>query len=241
MVSFPRNLGIPIAVTSMLLAAMLLMGLIGLIPWIKVAVWISPLVAFHSVIGSIFRSRVNKTMAWVRPVSIETQVFREGLLLLEGEQFRSIKLRGLIDQARNGSGAVRKLERLLHALNERQKEWFYGPSLVLLAGTQLCMAIEHWRRQHGELLRGWLQAWAEFEALNSLAGYAYENPANTFPEFTDEVCYEARALGHPLLAHTFKEPLRAKRVASAPPLWNVPSPYGGAGQRPLRFLRCKRY
>ncbi len=201
LLSFPKHLRIPTAVTSMLLAAIVLMGLIGLIPWITVAIWISPLVAFHSVIGIIFRSRVNKMIAWVRPVSVETQVFGEGLLLLEGEQFRSVKLRRLIDQVRNGSGSVRKLERLLDALNERQKEWFYGPSLVLLAGTQLCMAIEHWRGQHGGLLRGWLQAWGEFEALNALAAYAYENPANTFPEFTDQVCFEARALGHPLLAH----------------------------------------
>ena len=46
----------------------------------------------------------------------------------------------------------------------------------------------------------WLQAWAEFEALNALAAHAYENPDNAFPEFVDEVCFEARALGHPLLA-----------------------------------------
>ena len=32
-------------------------------------------------------------------------------------------------------------------------------------------------------LRMWLEAWAEFEALNALAAYGYENPDNTFPEF----------------------------------------------------------
>jgi hypothetical protein len=200
--SFPGNLRIPAAVTSLLLAGIVVTGLSGLIPWIEVAICISPLIAFHSMIGLIFRSRVNKLITWVRPVSVETQVFREGLQLLEGEQFRSIKLRTLADQVRNGSASVRKLERLLDALNERQKDYFYGPSLVLLAGTQLCMAIEHWRKQHGKSLRGWLEAWAEFEALNALAAYAYENPDNTFPEFANEMCFEARALGHPLLAHS---------------------------------------
>jgi len=200
---FARHLPILTAVTSALLAGIVLAGLIGLIPWINVAIWISPLVAFHSVVGLIFRSRVNRMHAWVRPVSAETQVLREGLQLLEGEQFRSVKLRRLTDQVRNGTDSVRRLERLLNALNERHKDWFYGPSLVLLAGTQLCMAIELWRREHGESLRIWLHAWAEFEALNALAAYAYENPDNTFPEFTsDEVCFEAQALGHPLLSHT---------------------------------------
>lgn len=199
-VLFPGNLRIATAATSLLLAAIVLIGLIGLIPWMMVAVCISPLVAFHSVIGIVFRSRVNQTITCARPVSVETQVLREGLLLLDGTQFQSVKLRGLVDQVPNGSGSVRRLERLLDALNEREKEWFYVPSLLLLAGTQLCVAIEHWRSHHGESLKGWLQAWAEFEALNALAAYAYENPANTFPEYANEVCFEARGLGHPLLA-----------------------------------------
>ena len=103
-------------------------------------------------------------------------------------------------RVRNGSKSVRKLERLLDALNERNKEWFYGPSLALLIGTQLCMAIEHWRIKHGADLRVWLDAWAEFEALNALANYSYENPGNIFPEFSSETKFEAEALGHPLLS-----------------------------------------
>jgi DNA mismatch repair ATPase MutS len=71
---------------------------------------------------------------------------------------------------------------------------------LLLFATQLCLSIEHWRIQHGEALRAWLDAWAEFEALNALANYAYENAENTFPEFsTREARFEAEALGHPLI------------------------------------------
>jgi DNA mismatch repair ATPase MutS len=66
---------------------------------------------------------------------------------------------------------------------------------------QLSLAIERWRGEHGESLRIWLRAWGEFEALNALAGYGYENPDNTFPEFVEgEACFEARGMGHPLLA-----------------------------------------
>jgi DNA mismatch repair ATPase MutS len=65
------------------------------------------------------------------------------------------------------------------------------------------MAIERWRCQHGKALRVWLQAWAEFEALNALAAYSYENPDNAFPDFAEgETCFEARELGHPLLPRT---------------------------------------
>jgi DNA mismatch repair ATPase MutS len=103
---------------------------------------------------------------------------------------------------RNSSDAIRKLERLLDALAQRDKEWFYAPSRYFLIGTQLCMAIEQWRREHAESLRIWLQAWGEFEALNALAAYGFENPDNTFPELADGgACFEAREMGHPLLSH----------------------------------------
>ena len=56
--------------------------------------------------------------------------------------------------------------------------------------------------EHGEALRTWLRAWAEFEALNALAAYGYENPDHTFPEFSNGGArFEAHGLGHPLLAH----------------------------------------
>jgi DNA mismatch repair ATPase MutS len=140
----------------------------------------------------------------LRPVSIETRVLREGLELLQGEQFQSAKLRQLSEQVRNASASIRKLERLLGVIEKRDKDWFYGPSRVFLAGTQLCIAAERWRRKHGQALRVWLAAWAEFEALNALAAYGYEHPDNTFPQFDDNgrASFQARDLGHPLLPHT---------------------------------------
>jgi len=50
--------------------------------------------------------------AWVAGL-LESQVLREGLQLLEGEPFRSIKLKDSPDRVRNACESVRKLERLL--------------------------------------------------------------------------------------------------------------------------------
>jgi hypothetical protein len=199
--SFPGALPPIAALTSALLAGIVVAGLLGVIPWASVAIWIPSLIAFHSAVGLIFRSRVNRTADWLRPLSLETRVLREGLQLLEAEQFQSAKLRQISEQVRNGSRSIQKLERLLRALELRNKDvWFYGPSLALLAGTQLCLAVEHWRRKHGESLRAWLAGWAEFEALNALAAYGYENPDHTFPELAEnEACFAALDLGHPLL------------------------------------------
>jgi hypothetical protein len=200
--SFPGALPPIAALTSGLLAGIVVGGLLGVLPWASAAIWILPLIAFHSAAGLLFRSRVNRMADWLRPVSLETRVLRDGLQLLETERFESAKLRQLVEQVRHSSRSIRKLERLLHALELRNKDvWFYAPSLALLAGTQLSMAIEKWRRKHGESLRAWLAAWAEFEALLALAAYGFENPDNTFPELADgQACFEARDLGHPLLS-----------------------------------------
>jgi MutS domain V len=199
--SFPSALPAIAAVTSALLAGILAGGLLGIIPWTSVVIWIFPLVVFHSATGLLFRTRVNQMADWLRPVAIETRLLREGLQFLETEQFQSAKLRQISGRVRNGSRSIRKLERLLQALELRNKDvWFYGPSLALLAGTQLCIAVEQWRRKRGESLRTWLAAWAEFEALNALAAYGFENPDHTFPELADgPACFKARDLGHPLL------------------------------------------
>lgn len=100
----------------------------------------------------------------------------------------------------DGAAGIRKLERLIRALNECDKEWFSLLSRVLLVRTQLCMAIERWRAQNAESLKVWIDAWAEFEALSALACYAYENPENCFPELiSDDAVFAAHSLGHPLL------------------------------------------
>ena len=61
-------------------------------------------------------------------------------------------------------------------------------------------AIEAWRKKSGPSVRKWLAAVGEMEALCSLANYAYEHPADVFPEFIEGgTCYEGEGLAHPLV------------------------------------------
>jgi DNA mismatch repair ATPase MutS len=65
----------------------------------------------------------------------------------------------------------------------------------------LVLAVERWRARHQEEFEHWLDAWAEFEGVSALAGYAYEHPDNAFPELADGGAnFEAREMGHPLLS-----------------------------------------
>jgi DNA mismatch repair ATPase MutS len=61
--------------------------------------------------------------------------------------------------------------------------------------------LEAWRHRSGPAVARWLRAVGEAEALSSLAGHAYDNPADVYPSVEPgPVRIEAVAVGHPLIA-----------------------------------------
>jgi hypothetical protein len=185
---------------SSLLLLLVLAGVFRVLPWETLVNVIAPILAVQASIGLQFRERVNQMQSWIGPVSIETRILAEGLRLLESQTFVSPKLNELKARIQGAGSSVKSLERLLNAMSERNKDWFYLPSLLLMLGTRLAIAIDKWRNTKQLALQSWLDAWGEFEALNSLACYAFENPDSTTPIFIAEGCeFEAKDLGHPLL------------------------------------------
>jgi DNA mismatch repair ATPase MutS len=90
----------------------------------------------------------------------------------------------------------------------------FGP--LLLWSTQLGMAVEAWRVKNGLAVAQWLNSISEIEALTSLANYAWENPEDPFPTFSEEITtFEGDDLGHPLLA---RERCVRNSVRLAPPV-----------------------
>jgi DNA mismatch repair ATPase MutS len=74
-------------------------------------------------------------------------------------------------------------------------------SLLILLKAQVAFAIEAWRSRWGKAIGPWISTAAEFEALCALATYAYEHPADPFPEIVeDERVFEGEQLRHPLMA-----------------------------------------
>ena len=71
---------------------------------------------------------------------------------------------------------------------------------LLLLKPQLAVAVDRWHRKCGPAVVEWLRV-GEIEALAALATYAYEHPADPFPELAAQGrCSRPRGIGHPLLA-----------------------------------------
>ena len=97
---------------------------------------------------------------------------------------------------------VGKLQRLIE-LHDWQHNILFAPIAALLLWELHCaFAVEAWRARHGCAVETWLRHVGEFEALSALATYAYEHPADPFPELAETdgpPVYEAEALAHPLI------------------------------------------
>jgi DNA mismatch repair ATPase MutS len=132
------------------------------------------------------------------------RLFSLVLARLEKEQFKTgslNKLRVALDrEGMAPSRLISRLDQLIVLLDSRRNQFFAPFAFLLLWEIQLAYFVEDWRRKHGHSIAGWLDATAETEALSSLAGYAYENQDDPFPEFTEQSpCFDGRGLGHPLL------------------------------------------
>jgi len=147
----------------------------------------------------------------IRPVVHDAEKACRDLQLLslvldrmEQEQFQTDhlrRLRGVLDcEGIAPSRLVARLNQLIALLDSRRNQFFAPIAFILLWEIQLAFFVERWRSRHGHAIAGWLDATAEIEALSSLAGYAYENPEDPFPELSEQTpCYDGRGLGHPLL------------------------------------------
>ena len=159
-----------------------------------------PIVATQVALGGALREKVLRVIERSWLLGVEIGLLSEGLSLLAGQRFEASKLQELSRRAVEPGEALRRLTRLLNLMAEREKEWFYFPLLLLMAGSQSAMAVEAWRLRHGADFARWIDGWAEFEALNALGCYAFECPADAFPSFqAGAPVFEAVGLGHPLL------------------------------------------
>jgi hypothetical protein len=114
---------------------------------------------------------------------------------LQGCRFSSPGLEQLrADFLAGGMPASRRLSRLARLIR------LYPLASLFLVRPLLAAWIESWRRRSGQHLASALAAVGAVEALASLAAHSFESPADPFPEIVaDGACFDAEALGHPLL------------------------------------------
>lgn len=165
------------------------------------------------IVGSIegllalsFRTRVLAIIHEVEEPARDLDLLSQLLATLEKQQFQSpllAKLRTAIDVGgKPASRRISRLRRLIEMLDSRDNPFVRAVGPLLLWTTQTAMAIESWRAENGPHVARWLDAVSEIEALTSLANYAWEHPADLFPQFcaAADPVFDGEDMAHPLLS-----------------------------------------
>jgi hypothetical protein len=134
-------------------------------------------------------------------------ILSQVLELLERQQFSSpllSRLRSSLDtDGHSPSWQIARLRNLIQTLNNCLQNQFFGPvAFVLGVPVHVVYRVEQWREHVGPHIPDWLDAVGQTETLSSLAGYAFEHPADPFPELlvdSDFPRFDGEDIGHPLI------------------------------------------
>lgn len=126
---------------------------------------------------------------------------------LEGYRYgRSPHLKKLCqpfwDGKQRPSQQLKQISRIVSAISLQKNPFvWFAINAILPWDLYFVYRLNQQKRQLSQTLPRWLDIWAELEALNSLANFAYLNPGFEFPVVSEEtaVLFQADALGHPLI------------------------------------------
>jgi hypothetical protein len=199
----PRSLYTLLAILGLIAVAALLADIFGAgLPYLRIyylSLWL--------ICGGIlfrYRHAIHAVLHGAEGAAQELALLSGVLACLERQSFQSLRLTHLRQQL-NASGQpasqrLAQLRRWMDFVDSRDHFLvrFLGP--LVLWDLHLALALEDWRAKSGAVLRGWLEAAAEIEALSSLAAFHYENPSAVFPTLQEGAPhFHGEQLTHPLL------------------------------------------
>jgi len=132
--------------------------------------------------------------------------FAKSLLLIENTNFKSgyltdIQKRLIAEEGKIPSKAIHQLSVILNYmdsnLNILISIFLNG---LFMFNLHLLLKVEKWKIQNQENVPNWFESIASFDALNSLANFAYNNPEYIYPDLvSNDFEFSAENLGHPLI------------------------------------------
>lgn len=173
------------------------------------AVWgtITPLLLVLAAEGLVlygFREGIQRVIKGTENAFEDLRLLAGLLTRMERESFTAPPLRKLVERLSShtlpASTTIGRLSTIVGFVEARRNIILALFQLPLLYPLHTALAAERWRKAHGAAVAPWIEVLGELEALLSIGAYAHEHPDDTFPELVEgPACFEAKALGHPLL------------------------------------------
>lgn len=184
------------------------------LPWVSLVLlimwkwpWCLGILAVQSALASTYKSRVKKVTRTLGLVQHDLKSLADMFDALDAENFKSACLQPVNTERQSGgvsvSEAIQRLATSYSWIASRDNPVTMALGKWFLLETQVAFAVDAWRARYGKMVESWLRRLGEIEALSSLAGYAFEHPADPFPEFVPAPAQvQAEDLKHPLMVET---------------------------------------
>ncbi|NQV02352.1 MAG: hypothetical protein HQ542_06890 [Bacteroidia bacterium] len=132
--------------------------------------------------------------------------YAEALTLLEETSFSSDYTKSLKSRLNSDNTETpgQVIKRLAHLLNWMDSNLNLVASVflngLLMFNIHMLIAVDNWRFKNRKLVPRWFDILAEYDAISSLATFAFNNPEFIFPEpVSGDFLLDAREIGHPLI------------------------------------------
>jgi DNA mismatch repair ATPase MutS len=151
-----------------------------------------------------FTKRIQMEIA--QSENINTIISQYSLLVqkIENENFKSEKLKDLQQKLNfKNQKASAHLQKLAELFSNMETIGNFVTALLFngtfLFNIHVLKAMIAWKKEHAVVLEEWLEVIGEFEMLNSLANFAYNNPDFAYPTLNSNYEISFSNLSHPLL------------------------------------------
>lgn len=129
---------------------------------------------------------------------------KELILLLEQQHFQDSSLselqKRMHQRSKTAAKTLSELKFLLDTIHNRANLMYVLFDMLFLLDIYWLLRIHEWKSKNKLELQQWFEVMAEFDALNSFAGYAFANPSHQFPKITNTPFFiNAEQMGHPLI------------------------------------------
>lgn len=154
-----------------------------------------------------FTRRIQMEIA--QSENINTIISQYGLLVekIENESFQSEKLIKLQEKLNfKNQKASAHLKKLAELFSNMETIGNFVTALLFngtfLFNIHVLKSMIAWKKEHAVVLEEWLDVIGEFEMLNSLANFSYNNPDFVYPSLNSNFEINFSDLSHPLLNPT---------------------------------------
>lgn len=167
---------------------------------------------------ALFLKRIKSELVEADKIHESIQLYAQILELIQHENFTSdylIQLKEeLIQDKSSAADDLKKLSQLFNQLSSIENPvgavLFNGALMYHFGVYQKLLA---WKQKNGNKIQQYLQIIGEFDALNSLANFSFNNQNFVFPQLNESTKIEFNNCGHPLI-HSSKRIYNDVKFAS---------------------------